>query len=162
ALFTLRELREEVMRWFRSRAVWILGLLLLGLIAAQGQDNPLAPDEGVQKLVDWLADKKFTVREEASGKLLQLGEKTLPDLEKALKSADPEVQRRAEVLIEKIRTGLEEKAFQDLAARVNKINIHEVILALAKRQGQDGQRWQEIETVLGFILAAAKQIGHQK
>src|SRR5207244_7836061 len=50
----------------------------------------------VEKLIRDLGDNQYTVRESATTKLCLLGEPALPFIEKALKSPDLEVRRRAE------------------------------------------------------------------
>jgi hypothetical protein len=56
----------------------------------------------VEKLIGELGDDAFRVRESASTKLALVGEPALPFLDKALKSEDPEVRRRARALKEGI------------------------------------------------------------
>jgi hypothetical protein len=68
-------------------------------LSAKGRKDDVAE---VEKLIRDLGSDEFEVRESASNRLALIGEPALPQIEKALKSDDAEVRRRAEELKEKI------------------------------------------------------------
>jgi hypothetical protein len=72
---------------------------------ALGQPIKLAPGK-VTALITALDDDEFEVRDRASKELAQLGHETEPLLRAALeRDVSPEVQRRVEALLAKLRLG---------------------------------------------------------
>jgi hypothetical protein len=89
-----------------------------------GKDDVAA----VESLVRDLGDDRFSTRESASNKLTLIGEPALPYLEKALKSDDAEVRRRA-------------------------AEIKEVVVAHAvarRKEVLDKDAWRHVHPVVGF------------
>jgi hypothetical protein len=78
----------------------LLGSLIL--VTAQVGPDPVL----TAAFVGRLGSTKFTEREAASKALVDLGRDALPALSRARKSADPEVQLRAEYLLERIERSL--------------------------------------------------------
>jgi hypothetical protein len=78
----------------------------LDLSAATGRKDDV---EAVKKLVRDLGDDSFAVRESATTKLTLLGEPALPYVEKALKSDDAEVRRRADRIKRRVVAVAEER-----------------------------------------------------
>jgi HEAT repeat protein len=73
------------------------------LLAAVRKQTPSAETRTrIAALLVQLGDDRFTRREKASKELFALGRVALPPLRDALKSSDPEVARRAGLLIERI------------------------------------------------------------
>jgi hypothetical protein len=80
-----------------------MGLVLLGQSATLGDDpDTKLPSKRIAGLIKQLGADSYDRREEASKALDQIGEPALPELRKAATSADPEVRRRAEGLIQAI------------------------------------------------------------
>ncbi len=80
----------------------VLALVMTPVVA---QDT-----SGIESLIEQLGDADFTVREDATAKLIELGDEAVPFLEKALHSEDPEVTWRAEQALEAIKTAKEKPA----------------------------------------------------
>src|SRR5215204_2872886 len=84
----------------RAGNLWIL--LVLGAIAAGPTTAPSVNEAQVNALIAQLGHDDFKIREEASSKLAKMGKPALEPLKQAMKSGDPEVQSRAEMLIKRI------------------------------------------------------------
>ncbi|MSR32124.1 MAG: hypothetical protein EXR99_11515 [Gemmataceae bacterium] len=80
---------------------------LLGLVLFAGVSLGLQTESGVAKLVRDLGSSSFEEREKATRDLEAQGEKALVELKKASASEDAEVRRRAEDLVRKIESQLE-------------------------------------------------------
>ena len=76
------------------------------LVAAVGFAQPPDSDRVVAQLVEELGDPVFATREKAQRELWKRGTAVVPALEKALKSDDPEVVRRARELLDKFAWGI--------------------------------------------------------
>lgn len=75
------------------------------------------PAEQVQPLIDALGSKDYKTRERASKDLLAADDRVLPHLEEAMNTTDsPEVQRRLEVIVERMK--------QDRALRASRVSVH--------------------------------------
>ena len=61
-----------------------------------------APSDEIVTLIRQLGDSSFHVRQQASQRLKEIGRPALPALKGALKAADPEIQLRAQELIDGI------------------------------------------------------------
>ena len=81
----------------------ILGRFVALLAFAQSQDGTA--------LIEKLGDARPDVREQASRRLLEIGEAALPELRIAGASNDPEVSHRAHMILEEI--ALRKAVFQD-------------------------------------------------
>jgi formylglycine-generating enzyme required for sulfatase activity len=92
------------MRSQLSRGLWLVVFLtpaLVGLL--RGGQVKTTPDDPIASLVRKLGSNVFSIREEASRKLIEMGEKAVPALQKAAsENPDLETQRRAEALIKAI------------------------------------------------------------
>src|SRR5207248_1409590 len=60
----------------------------------------------IRKAIEELGDDSFAVREQASQRLWSAGRAAEPALQAALKSADPEVARRARALLDRFEYGI--------------------------------------------------------
>ena len=87
------------------------GAILLGACAslAAADDSKVAeksalarPEKGVKRLIAQLGSEGFKEREQATHELSKLGKSVLGSLKKATNSHDPEVRRRARLLVEQI------------------------------------------------------------
>src|SRR5262249_33627256 len=94
-------------RWTASGPLSLF--LLLVPISAWSEAPPSRPAssaEEMQALIRQLGDERFTVRENASARLLEIGVAALPLLEQAAESSDPEVRQGAwRILDEHAATG---------------------------------------------------------
>ncbi len=73
------------------------------ILEAVRKRTPNAEDrEKIRVWLDKLASGDFATRETASKELFALGRRSLPQLQEAVKNKDPEVARRAKLLIERI------------------------------------------------------------
>ncbi len=62
----------------------------------------VAPQETVQQLIDRLSSDRIEVREEACGKIEEIGERAVPALRKAASHGDEETAARAKAILERI------------------------------------------------------------
>lgn len=97
-MFSLPYLRRSAF------ALSVLLMIILGPSAVACEPEP-TPKQ-IAQWVEQLGDNDFQVRENASKKLWQAGAAAEPALEKALKSDDPEMVRRARELLGKFRWGI--------------------------------------------------------
>src|SRR5438093_903811 len=101
--------------------ILIVAILAPSLAAAQEKPPALTPAE-ITKLIEQLDSKQFREREQASRKLLGLDE-VPPGLDAATKSASPERDRRATLIVEQIKSRNQEKRLQRELARINQTGI---------------------------------------
>jgi len=77
--------------------------LALSLLASPGFSATLEPAvDRVPAEIRRLGDDRYAVREEATKRLWEMGKPALPSLREALNQSDPEIVRRAKLLIRKI------------------------------------------------------------
>lgn len=93
------------------RSVMMMGLLALGITVVsaapdQGTTAKAPSQEEIQKLIQQLGDDSFTIREEATKKLITLGKAVVPAILKEIQSNDAEVKQRAERVLEEIQSSL--------------------------------------------------------
>jgi hypothetical protein len=112
----------------------------------------------IKKLIDDLGDEEFQKREAASTQLELIGEAALPALEKAEKSPDAEVRRRARELVRTLRTAADLRK-QELAEGLTAKAFHPTFtlqLNAEKRAGADvhllGMRFESKEAPFGAAL----------
>ena len=86
------------------RAALILLPLALGAVVLAQDKAQEKQQEEVVVLILKLGHEEYAVREAATAKLIELGEKAVPALEDALKSSDLEVRMRAGRALRAIRT----------------------------------------------------------
>ncbi|MBI3827901.1 MAG: hypothetical protein HY291_00185 [Planctomycetes bacterium] len=94
----------------------VSSLLFLVVLAALGPLSPALCAEGageaekleITSLIKKLSADDFETRESADKKLVALGEKALAALKEATKGGDPETQKRAAVIIDRIENSDEE------------------------------------------------------
>jgi tetratricopeptide (TPR) repeat protein len=104
---------------FHFRSLLAISLLLSAVLFSRGETP--APKPTAKQIAQWveqLGDDDFTVRENASKKLWQAGAAAEPALEKAIKSDDPEVVRRARELLDKFRWGIYPDTPADIVALI--------------------------------------------
>ncbi len=89
----------------RSGSFFLPCLVSLCFTQAVPAQQPPIDDlsKQIERLIAQLGSEKFQDREAATAELKKLGEKAIPALEKALKSPDAEISRRAKGLLEQIR-----------------------------------------------------------
>jgi hypothetical protein len=129
---------------------------------AQGTTAPKAaavPGPEIDKLIEQLGSDQFEAREEASRKLLALGEAALPALEKARRAADAEVRRRADRLADVIGRRRQERLVRRLVADVNQGGIDQFIDHMVMRPGfATEQRWLQAEELARAITLRASEL----
>ncbi|HWG43533.1 MAG TPA: hypothetical protein VN688_12165 [Gemmataceae bacterium] len=94
--------------------------LLLAVVVPADAAAP-APKPTAKQIAQWieqLGDNSFAVREQASKKLWAAGQAAEPALEKAIKSDDAEVVRRARDLLDKFRWGIYPDTPAEIAAGI--------------------------------------------
>jgi hypothetical protein len=110
------------------RARWLLLMLpgLCGLSLAPAAAAGVAAPDAVTRWIDDLGSPNFTAREQASRALEAAGPDVLPTLRKAAASDDPEVRRRADVLVRRLEA--EELTRKVLAPTRVRLVYHDVTL----------------------------------
>lgn len=104
---------------FPARSLLALVLVLSVVIGSRGETP--APKPTTKQIAQWieqLGDNDFAAREKATKKLWQAGAAAESALEKALKSDDPEVVRRARELLEKFHWGIYPDTPADIVALI--------------------------------------------
>lgn len=117
----------------------------LGLCALSAQDIGGKP---LEKWIEALGDPEFDIRETASRRLTEAGEKAIPLLEKARKSEDPEIRHRAGEILESFRFGILPETPS---------HVRGVMVELRRQPSEDGKR-REIRKLLGFGDIGIKSI----
>jgi len=129
-----------------------VALLLVGAVMADDIPPPVDAHE-VRRLINELANEVFDTREQASARLLELGEAALPALREARTSPDLEVRRRAEQLLVDIPRQVADRAVQRLFAEVNRDGLDRFIERMARDKGfATTERWQMVLR-LGSVTA---------
>jgi hypothetical protein len=104
---------------YPHRFLFVISLLLSSAFYCLAEVP--APKPAPKQIAEWieqLGDNSFTMRENASKKLWQAGAAAESALEKALKSDDPEVVRRARELLDKFRWGIYPDTPADIVALI--------------------------------------------
>ena len=97
-----------------------LSVFVLAITAALAQ--PPAQSE-VEKLIEELNHKTFANRQAATKRLVELGEKVLPSLAKAMKRPEPEIRKRAEQAFLEISEAFSRKfLIHEWQAHTNNVN----------------------------------------
>jgi len=79
------------------------GCLALSLLVSTGFAATVErADDRIPQEIQRLGDDRYAIREEATKRLWEMGKTALPPLREALSHADPEIARRAKLLIRKI------------------------------------------------------------
>jgi hypothetical protein len=115
--------------------LWVVLLLWpCGLGAAEPQDEL----KRVGQLIEQLGSSSYQARTDAGKALAEIGGPALPALREALKSTDPEVRRRAEVLVRNIDQRLESQrlmAPSKLRLKADNASLAELMAELTKKTG---------------------------
>jgi HEAT repeat protein len=91
------------MRTFIAEALVVLLVLTAWLATEPAKAAPTA--EKIEQLIKQLGHDDFDTREKATRELVEIGKPAIPQLNKAVKdNNDPEVQRRAQGIVEKIKS----------------------------------------------------------
>lgn len=104
---------------FSPRSLLSILLLFLPVLCSYGET--LSPAPTAKQIAQWieqLGDNEFPTRENASKKLWQAGAAAESALEKAAKSDDPEVVRRARELLDKFHWGIYPDTPADIVALI--------------------------------------------
>jgi hypothetical protein len=136
-------------------------LVRFAATTAEDLSGPKAREEDVAavgQLIRDLGDRKFCVRLSATTKLRLLGEPVLPYLEKALKSDDPEVVRRATAIKEKIVQAAEQRR-KELLSKGTPHPLRPSFAFAARSENRDGQRIEVLRVKLsGGDSAVGRQL----
>ena len=92
--------------------------VLLTITSATAAPAPRPTPKQIARWIEQLGDNRFTVRENASKKLWEAGTAAEAALEKALKSEDSEVVRRARDILDKFRWGIYPDTPADIVALI--------------------------------------------
>ena len=113
----------------------------LARLAGTEGPNKGAKDDAatVEQLVRDLGDDDYEVRESASDRLRLIGEPALPLIEKAVRSQDAEVHRRAEELIRVIRETAVARR-KDLLSKDTPWHLRPTFQFAAKAEAPDGRK----------------------
>jgi hypothetical protein len=143
--------------------------LLLAAIAlpAIGRAQPPAKndkveatlDEGqIRKLIDQLGADDFRQREAATKKLSELAD-VPPALREAMKSGNPEVRRRAALVVSRISTRLAEKQYQEAVAELQKFELDDLIYRMVTdEKSRTEKNWKLIQTVVKAVSRRARYL----
>jgi tetratricopeptide (TPR) repeat protein len=104
----------------RYLVTWAVGLSLAAASGAAEQEVPPADVSPAKAAVLELGSLDFHQREAASRKLWKLGAEAVEELAEAAKSSDPEVSRRARVLLDGIRAGIGPDTAEEIIELVQK------------------------------------------
>jgi hypothetical protein len=122
--------------WFPRRTLAALIIVLFHVPASDGRD-PKA-DARIALLITQLGSDDYQEREDATRGLQELGAPALPALRDAVRSSDPEVNRRAALLVRRLEVHLEsERLLTPEKVRLTAENtpLMEVIADLNKKTG---------------------------
>jgi hypothetical protein len=138
--------------------LFLLGVAPLILVFADDQSGiTQSKDQAdtIGQLIQQLGDRDFAKREEASGKLLELGKAALPALERVRESDDAEVRKRAGALTRAIQDRLKERATEEFFAKLNRESVDRFVdrLALSKEPPKE----EDWETVVQLADTLADQ-----
>ncbi len=111
---------------------------------ARADDGVPAPDEAVRTLVALLGAEEWSVRDEASRRLEEMGPAALERLAQASRSADPEVRSRAVAIVSRIE-------------RRGAVSERDVLLARARELQDQGQLHQALEAFDSVIRIEPRQ-----
>lgn len=88
------------MRTLISRGLWLVLFLVPVFVGlSRGEQTSDAPTDPLQRWIKHLGSTAYAERQDASKKLIALGEKAIPALRQATKSNDLEVRRRAREIL---------------------------------------------------------------
>jgi tetratricopeptide (TPR) repeat protein len=111
--------KEAFVLTYTRRLLLVSFLLLLVVLGPTANPSePKSPPKQIAQWVEQLGDNDFKVRENASKKLWQAGAAAESALEKAVKSGDPEVVRRARELLDKFHWGIYPDTPADIVALI--------------------------------------------
>ena len=111
---------------------------------AGAHDGGPAPDEAGRTLVALLGAEEWSVRDEASRRLEEMGPAALERLAQASRSADPEVRSRAVAIVSRIE-------------RRGAVSERDVLLARARELQDQGQLHQALEAFDSVIRIEPRQ-----
>jgi hypothetical protein len=142
--------------------------LVLGLFFAtwaNAQDKPAEKQDAapeIAKLIEQLGSDDFTKRDAASRKLAEIGETARSQLEKAMASADREVQRRAKRLLEALDVKAEEKKIASIFSDVNKVGLDLFMDETVRRKElQTPERLTALVKTAQALVAHARVVSDQ-
>jgi tetratricopeptide (TPR) repeat protein len=114
----LSSAKEAAVKSNCVRNLSVLACVLLTVLAAAAAPVPKPTPRQIAQWIEQLGDNRFTVRENASKKLWEAGAAAEAALEKALKSEDSEVVRRARDILDKFRWGIYPDTPADIVALI--------------------------------------------
>jgi hypothetical protein len=137
----------------------VVAAVLLGALTAGGEDGgrparARTPEEWVQRL----GSDSYREREEATRRLLDMEEAYGP-LEKARRSPDAEVRRRADLILGTLRDRVEAHAAGQLLSEVRPGRLEQLIARAVKERGPAGRKaWDEVVGLARTLTARAARL----
>ncbi len=124
--------------------------------ACRSADAPAEPD--VDRLIEQLGSRSFEVREAAT-RQLKVREDAAPALRRALKSPDPEVARRAALILEEFAARSELRKRARLRGLAKNGEVDQAVELLVRRQTwfDEDVCWQAMAELAGKLLDLEKQ-----
>lgn len=154
------------------RITALLPILALFILAVRtgGQQLPAGKKTGakksttktdpavIAKLIEQLGSSSFRLRAKASQQLAALDE--VPEaLRRAVKNADPEIAKRAQIAVAIITARLEEKAFKAIVRRLHKVELDRFVRRMVTDKKFAGaKQWQFIQGVARAVTKEANRL----
>jgi hypothetical protein len=115
-------------------------------------DEAIPSGQAIDELISQLGDPSFAVREAAAKRLMER-EDAAPALRKALKSADPEVVRRAREILDAFVRREKERAFARLADLAKHGAVDQAVEKFVRRDKWDDETacWQVMAELAGKL-----------
>ena len=132
-------------RTFMLRTVLaIMGLAIAALSPSRADERSPANEETINRLIDDLGAKDFKVRDAAARQLTDLEGTAIPALLKAQKSADAEVARLAERILDELDRAATRRSLDLLREEAKRGEASRVIDRFARWKGseKDAESWQ--------------------
>lgn len=154
--------------WKALPMMFLLGAAWSSVCRGQEKKSPSSQPSSddkaaIRRLIDRLGSDDFRVREEATRKLKALGEKALPQVEKAVQSADAEVRRRAQRIAAHLREQKRQRVLREILAEASFRPIDRAIERMAMRAEFDKpENWERFIRLADAMTQRASQLGGKR
>ncbi len=139
----------------------------LGLVAALALTSPVAlpaagekdgPGREVEELIRQLGDKQFPIREAATRRLMELPQ-AIPALREALQSPNPEVARRAGLVLKALDRWVEQRTLARLKEHARHGEVDQAVeLLVGRPQWADEHAcWQALTGLAAALIERGRQ-----